>query len=290
MNNLVRMPRGGTPVPQDWDCSTPGGGSPPGCAPPGWPPPGCPPWYSGMNSPPWYPGANAGVSFGTTAPVNPIRGHFWWDGVNLWLFDGAMWVSVGGSGGVGGVGVIISPTPPPTPANGAQWWNGTVLYVWDGTTWNAIGPGQGAGPVPTMTAVLAVAQPSQLTVTTSVWVPIPFTSTPAIDPMAAYDPVSHRFTPKKSGNYEFFVRGYDQSGLAGIAIIKNDVGSFSNVATDNVVGIQTISGTGTTSWMAASGITPMNGTTDFVRAWGYASSGVWNGAGSNPAFSGWLFP
>jgi hypothetical protein len=50
-----------------------------------------------MNSPPWYPGANAGVSFGLTPPQNAVRGHFWWDGRVLWMFDGAAWVTVGGS-------------------------------------------------------------------------------------------------------------------------------------------------------------------------------------------------
>jgi hypothetical protein len=57
---------------------------------------GCGPFFpSPPNQPPWYPGANGGVSFGQVAPPNPIRGHFWWDGVTLWLFDGATWVGIG---------------------------------------------------------------------------------------------------------------------------------------------------------------------------------------------------
>jgi hypothetical protein len=55
-------------------------------------PPGPPPYYGGPNAPPWYPGANAGVSFGETAPQNPVRGHFWYDGTSLWLFDGTGWI------------------------------------------------------------------------------------------------------------------------------------------------------------------------------------------------------
>jgi hypothetical protein len=111
-NNVMRMPQQQlAPVQQippgtqqgnwfwdgsNWNCGCDGGGSgqPPFCPPPGWPPPGCPPWFSGLNSPPWYPGANAGISFGTTAPVNPVRGHMWWDGTTFWLFDGAAWVAI----------------------------------------------------------------------------------------------------------------------------------------------------------------------------------------------------
>lgn len=84
----------------NWNCGCDdGSGNFPFCPPPGFPPAGCPPWFSGMNSPPWYPGANAGISFGTAGnfPSNPVRGHFFWDGVSLWMFDGAAWVAVGGS-------------------------------------------------------------------------------------------------------------------------------------------------------------------------------------------------
>jgi hypothetical protein len=79
----------------DPDC---GSGSPWPCPPPSFPPPGCPPWFPPpQGQPPWYPGANAGVSFSAVAPPNPIRGNFWWDGKTLWMFDGAMWVAVGGT-------------------------------------------------------------------------------------------------------------------------------------------------------------------------------------------------
>jgi hypothetical protein len=133
MNQIVRQPPGspvqqGVPSQQGnwfWDgnqwCCDPDCGVPPfPCPPPGFPPPGCPPWFGhGVNSPPWYPGANAGVSFGQNPPPNPVRGHFWWDGTGLALFDGAAWVntetativppgstigSVGGAGGGGGGG------------------------------------------------------------------------------------------------------------------------------------------------------------------------------------------
>jgi hypothetical protein len=81
----------------NWVCD-PDCGAPPSsgfpCPPPSFPPPGCPPWFPPpQGQPPWYPGANAGVSFSATAPPNPIRGNFWWDGKVLWMFDGAVWVN-----------------------------------------------------------------------------------------------------------------------------------------------------------------------------------------------------
>lgn len=85
------------------------------CPPPGFPTP-CPPWFPPpAGQAPWYPGANGGVSFSATPPVNPIRGNFWWDGMVLHLFDGAVWVDIGpqvaGSGGIKGVtdGSVASP-------------------------------------------------------------------------------------------------------------------------------------------------------------------------------------
>jgi hypothetical protein len=58
------------------------------------PPIPCGPFYDPPQVP-WYPGANGGVSFGLNPPQNPIRGHFWWNGVLLQMFDGAAWVGIG---------------------------------------------------------------------------------------------------------------------------------------------------------------------------------------------------
>lgn len=131
-------------------CPPPG---PPPCPPPGWPQP-CPPFYPPpSNQAPWYPGANGGVSFSQTAPPNPVRGHFWYDGHVLWMFDGAAWVDVGVAGisslALGGAPVFVGITAPPGSAPGALWWNGTVLQLWDGTSWKVIGPtaGSAAGPM-----------------------------------------------------------------------------------------------------------------------------------------------
>jgi hypothetical protein len=98
----------------DCDDGAPQWPAAPPCPPPSFPPAGCPPWFPPPASqPPWYPGANAGVSFGTTPPVNPIRGHFWWDGVRMWMWDGAVWVDIVASatgaapgGGAGSSGII----------------------------------------------------------------------------------------------------------------------------------------------------------------------------------------
>lgn len=67
------------------------------CRPPfGFPPVVSPP----LGQPPWYPGANGGVSFGSQAPPNPVRGHFWWDGTTLHMWDGAAWVDISAGGPV----------------------------------------------------------------------------------------------------------------------------------------------------------------------------------------------
>lgn len=99
-------------------------------------PPGCPPWFPPpAGQAPWYPGANGGVSFSQDAPSCPIRGHFWWDGVMLHLFDGAAWVDIGpGAEGAGG-GVVIGTVPPTTPFAGQLWFDGTFLYIWNGLVW-----------------------------------------------------------------------------------------------------------------------------------------------------------
>lgn len=123
-------------------------------------PPGCPPWFpppSGQA--PWYPGANGGVSFSQDAPSCPVRGHFWFDGKVLWLFDGAAWVDVGLAGistlfQSGSAPVFVGITAPPAAAPGALWWNGTILQLWDGVKWNFIGPT--TMPAPTVSGLIAI--------------------------------------------------------------------------------------------------------------------------------------
>lgn len=131
----------GSPVQQDgwvwdgerWVCDPCDGFPQPPCPNPGWPTP-CPPWFGPpAGQAPWYPGANGGVSFSSTAPVNPIRGNFWWNGVVLSMFDGAAWVVIGPTAGAGGP--ATGPTPPASPVNGMLWFDGQALFVWDGVAW-----------------------------------------------------------------------------------------------------------------------------------------------------------
>ena len=158
MNQIIRSPQGAPAFGErngdwiwngvTWVCSPCNDMGPPGppCPPPGWPPPGCPPWFSGANSPPWYPGANAGVSFGTSPPPNPVRGHFWWDGATMWLFDGASWSGIGGPGT--GANAAVGSQPPANPTVGTLWFDGNAVLVWDGARWVASSGGTATGTQP----------------------------------------------------------------------------------------------------------------------------------------------
>jgi len=314
MNSLVRSVQGQLIAPgtQDgqwvwdgtqWVCSPCGSngssGQVPGCPPPGWPPMGCPPWFSGQNSPPWYPGANAGVSFGNTAPVNAVRGHFWWNGVSLFIFDGAVWVNTttgtidgGGGGGGGGSGsatVVISDTAPGNPVAGMQWWNGTILQVYDGTKWNVVGPGSTTGPVPTTTNVFAMTVPVQLSLGANAWNPVPFTANPTVDSLAGYDPITHKYKPTKAGVYQFMCRCYNGGAVFGFTLIKNDTGAFTGL-NDNILILVDLGAASIGGWVTGTAITVMNGTTDYVRMFGYADNGIFYPIGGNPVFTAWLMP
>jgi hypothetical protein len=144
MNEMVRW-QGGVPAVgtrdgnwvwdgSNWVCD-------PDCSVPVPCPPFGPPVFSGpAGQPPWYPGANGGVSFGQTPPPNPVRGHFFWDGVALWLFDGAAWVGIGPGTPVtpGQPSTPVVPpstTPPLNPKPGQTWFDGAILWIWNGTSW-----------------------------------------------------------------------------------------------------------------------------------------------------------
>lgn len=320
-NNITRMPRGvpmraqqqAMPSQQWWgppwwdfngDCDD---AVPPfPCPPPGFPPPGCPPWFSGANSPPWYPGANAGVSFGATAPLNPVRGHFWWNGTTLWMFDGAVWVATGGPGiasttppstsapvspvpgqqwfngvtlyvwdGTAWVPVsqtknTISATAPPAPNAGDTWWDGTQFRIWDGSAWQIVGPGATVGPVPTATQTFSLSNSANLTVTVNTWVLTPWVDSPTIN-TGAWDSIAHKYTPNRAGYYVNNVYGWlGGSGNFGRVILKNDPGSFAG----QVVAAADSAGTSVGGALNASGIVHMNGTTDYLRHWTYDSTGT----------------
>jgi len=319
MNSVVRSAQGQLIAPgtqdgqwmwdgQNWICVGCDGSTVPPfpCPPPGFPPAGCPPWFSGMNSPPWYPGANAGVSFGLTAPANAVRGHFWWNGSALMIFDGAVWVNTatgvitnpdgtpgngGGGGGGGGSStgtVVISSTAPGNPVPGMQWWNGTVLQMWDGTQWKLIGPGQAAGPVPTTTIVFGITQSTSVALGgASVWRIVPFTGTPQVDSLQGYNATTKQYKPTKAGMYFLMARSNAGAG-GGVTIVKNDDGTFSGLSTETVIGIATAAAPG--GWLYVAGMTLMNGTTDFVRLFAWETNGTFGAQGQNPAFSAVLMP
>jgi len=316
MNSLVRTTQGSVPAVgtmdgnwmwdgSQWVCVGDGSSVPPfPCPPPGFPPPGCPPWFSGMNSPPWYPGANAGVSFGTTAPQNPVRGHFWWNGKVLAIFDGASWVNTstgvivppdggtnGGGNGSGGTGtVIISTTPPGNPVAGMQWWNGSVLQVYDGTTWNVIGPGAAAGPVPTTTLVAQVSNPPGFVSTAaSAWTVLPITGSPTVDTLLGWNATTKQYRPTKAGVYNFSSSVWNGGAFTVMMIARNDQGTIVNQATDTIAAGESATAG---EYVNINAMAVMNGTTDFVRVWAYAaaaSNNVWLGA-APPAFQAWLMP
>jgi hypothetical protein len=302
MNNLVRM-QSGVPAPGtrsgnwvwdgcnwvccdgdfDFDNCPPGTVPPfPFCPPPGFPPRGCPPWFSGQNSPPWYPGANAGVSFGQVGafPANPVRGHFFWDGKTLWMFDGAAWVITGG-GAAGGTPpqstapanpvpgqqwfngtqlfiwdgnawipvsqtkTFIQSSAPPAPNPGDLWWDGTQFHIWDGSAWELVGPGATVGPVPTTTLVFSIMIPAAITgIPASAWNIVNFTSTPNVDKFNGWNLTTHQYMPQKAGYYQFFTtQYYGGAGTTGMShvLVKNDMGSLPDLTSANVV---TVAGEG----------------------------------------------
>jgi hypothetical protein len=159
----------------EWVCNPDcgyGGGVPAPCPPFG------PPVFSGpVNQPPWYPGANGGVSFGSVAPANPVRGHMWWDGTTFWLFDGAAWVAVGHSGGAaaGGTHTFVQPAAPTSANTGDIWWSGVEFYVWDGLAWNGVGPAQPMGVTDGSSA--AAGRVGEFLTTTAA---VPFAASPTI--------------------------------------------------------------------------------------------------------------
>jgi hypothetical protein len=214
-----------------------------------------------MNSPPWYPGANGGVSFGSTAPSNPVRGHMWWDGHAMWLFDGAAWVDFGVAG--------ISGESPP------------------------VGGGGGGGAVGTTTETFAIAIASNLAITADGnWHQVPFNTVPQVDTQGAWDPITYKIKPTVAGYYMFMNRQYFSltgAGSMGIMMLKNDSGVIGG-SNDTIVMVQDqYYATTTSGWVSSSGIIRMNGTTDFVRCWAVSSQGTLY-ANPNPACTGFLLP
>ena len=285
-----------------WWNAPPGTISPPGCSPapdcgtpcPPMPPcppfpPTPPPWFS-PPTPPWYPGANAGVSFGQTFPPNPCRGHFLWDGTTLWMFDGVVWVEVGGSGAYGiaeapadgklygresAAWVVVPPSIPDAPLNGQLFGrqNGGWMQVVDVAA-------------ATQFSIVNTASATVGTGPTS-WTAVPLTATPAIDVQGAWNAATLRFTPTKAGLYAFSARAFSGAGASiAVAVVKNDPGTFGDAATDTVIATSVA----TVGWCQCSGHTQMNGSGDYVRLFAYQTNGLFAASGPNPVLSAALFP
>jgi hypothetical protein len=295
------------------------------------PPFGPPVFSGPVSQPPWYPGANGGVSFGAVPPPNPVRGHFWWDGTVFWLFDGAAWVAISGAQGtpippsttppanpfpgeqwfngttlfvwdghawvpVSGTKAYVQATAPTSPNPGDTWWDGTVLRIWDGSAWEPVGPGSVVGPVPTTTKVFQLQMSAaQLAIAAGVWAIVPFAGTPQVDTLNGWNASTHKYTPTKPGYYQFFSNFTTQpsgtGGTWGSAIVFNDSGTY-QPNSQVTVGQDFISqATGTATQADFSGMIHMNGTTDFVRLWGYGSDGFfYQTSAAQPSIIGFLMP
>lgn len=306
----------------DPDCPPNGGTLPVPCPPFG------PPVFSGpTQQPPWYPGANGGISFGASPPPNPVRGHLFWDGTALWLFDGAAWVAVGGAGASGGTATgsqppaipfagqlwfngstlfvwdgnawvptsstrsFVQATAPPAPNPGDLWFDGSVQRIWSGTAWIAVGPGATVGPVPTTTLVFSLTQSGPVATGGATWNIVPFAATPSIDTLGGWNATTHQYLPTKAGNYLVFSRSFKAAaqGSATHAVVKNDNGAF-NISSQYYVTIQGITAT-VDDWLIGTGLVHMNGTTDYIRLWNFSSDGNFDQISyAMPALEAWLLP
>jgi hypothetical protein len=335
MNNIIRS-RGGPPMVGQRDGNWVWDGSNWVCDPDcdngsGAFPPFGPPVFSGpAGQPPWYPGANGGVSFGATAPPNPVRGHQWWNGTTFFLFDGAAWVPIGGS--ISGATTPPSTTAPANPQPGQQWFNGSTLFVWDGnawipvsqtktsiqatapsapnpgdlwfdgtqlriwdgSAWELVGPGATVGPVPTTTKVFSLQASGTISLgASSTYVIVPFTATPSIDTLAGWNATVHKFQPTKAGSYLFTTTQY-QGGAetqALHALLKNDNGTYMQNSQEYVTEAAAAAAGGLGLYLTATGMVHLNGTTDFVRLWANTTDGnFYILSTTNPTITGWLLP
>jgi hypothetical protein len=212
------------------------------------------------------------------------------------------WTHIAGSGVIdpgpgdgGGTGdtemAIVQNAPPSNPTAGMMWWDDddNMLRVYDGLQWNTVGPSLGPSgqPISTSALTFAMTQPTALTLAGATWTVIPYTSTPQIDTQAGqWEPITKKLTPKKAGMYMFNLRAAPTTA-GGVAILKNDDGVFNSQASDIVLAL---SATGTQVWQSISGVSPMNGTTDYVRAFAYSTVNSLIVAGSNPVWNALLLP
>ena len=75
--------------------------------------------------------------------------------------------------------------------------------------------------------------------------------------------------------------------IAGLALVKNDVGSFDPDTQLSVDETNTYSTASTQGIVSITGMVPLNGTTDFVRLWGI---NVTEGLAPTPSLQAFLLP
>jgi hypothetical protein len=87
-------------------------------------------------------GGGTSADISSTAPADPNVGDLWLDSDTaiLYIYDGAFWVEISGSGGGGGGtggGVTVSPTAPALPTEGDAWFDtvNAKLYVYYDSYW-----------------------------------------------------------------------------------------------------------------------------------------------------------
>jgi hypothetical protein len=305
------------------DCGTDGGGV--ACGPPVFSGPvSQPPWYPGANggvsfgatAPAnpvrghmWWDGASfwlfdgaawvgiggatgsGGAATGTTPPANPFNGQQWFNGSVLYIWDGTAWVPTSTTKS------YVQATAPPNPNPGDTWFDGTQQRIWSGSAWALVGPGATVGPVPTSTITFSMIQAANLSITPSVgttFTETPFVSSPTIDTLSGWDPATKKYTPNKAGLYLVLITGWNflaGGGAYAQTVLKNDQGVFNFTTPVVTVAIYDFIGAAPEGIFSATGIVPMNGTTDYLRHWSYSSNGtVYAATTAMPTFECVLLP
>lgn len=221
----------------------------------------------------------------TTQPANPVPGQQWFNGTTLFVWDGNAWVPVSQTK------TYIQATAPPSPNPGDLWFDGTQMRIWSGSAWQLVGPGATVGPVATTTIAFAMTATTNKTIagTPANWGIVGFNDAPLTDTFSGWDPVTHKYQPNRAGIYLFSGRSATiGTGGGGIALLKNDPGTFANaLGSDLIVGIAS---NATGGWATFNGVTQLNGSTDYVRMWAWAADSIYHNAGSNPVYIGTILP
>jgi hypothetical protein len=220
------------------------------------------------------------VPSGPTPPFAPSPGGLWFNGSQLFVWNGSAWVPTSQTK------TWMQTTQPASPLPGDGWFDGAQFHIFSGTSWVLIGPTAVAPPAGGATQqAFAMQQTSGMAVGTG-WVIAPYSNTPLIDTESGWDAITHRYTPTKAGVY-FFTLRMNGAGTGGIALLKDDDGNFTGgKASDIIIGLVSSAAPG---WLTLGGMTPMNGSGDFVRAW-TNHGGTVPAAGSNPIFTAFLLP